>query len=104
MVCLAVQRLKPGMIVARPVLRSDGAVLLNAGAELDENELSHIHQRGVEFVFVEQPDPRDDAAIAAEQDKIRQRIDYLFRPIGEDNDARRELRAAILAYRLPGGC
>lgn len=101
-VCLAAQRLQPGMRLAKSVLRADGVVLLNAGVELDESELSHMHQRGVEFAFVEVPETRDAAAIEAEVQALQERIDYIFRPVSEDSDARRELKQAVLSYRMAG--
>lgn len=101
-VCLAAQRLQPGMRLAKSVLRADGVVLLQTGAELDETELSHMHQRGVEFAFVEVPETRDAASVEAETKAMQDRVEYIFRPVGEDSDARHELKQAVLAYRLAG--
>ena len=92
------------MRVAKSVLRPDGAVLLNEGAELDEDELANLHKRGVEFVFVAVADDRDDATRAAEDAQKRARIEFIFRPADADCDARNELKAAILTYRLGDAC
>lgn len=90
------------MRLAKKVLRADGVVLLNAGTELDETELSHMHQRGVEFAFVEVPETRDAEAIQAEVQAMQERVEYIFRPVSEESDARRELKQAVLAFRLAG--
>ena len=100
-VCLPPQRLAVGMHLARPALRADGGVLLPAGTELDESELARLAQRGVECVFVECVDPRDDATIAAEREAMTRRVDHLFRTEGvTDSEARQQLRAAIAGWRL----
>jgi hypothetical protein len=99
-VCIAAPRLQPGMRLARNVLRADGAVLLSEGTELDEDELMHLHQRGIEFVYVALPDDRDAATRAADEQALRERIEFIFRPIGGESDARQDLKAAMLAYRL----
>jgi hypothetical protein len=101
-VCLAAQRLQPGMRLAKSVLRADGVVLLKAGAELDETELSHMHQRGVEFAYVEVPETRDAVAVEAEVKAMQDRLEYIFRPTTEDTDARHELKLAVMAYRQAG--
>jgi hypothetical protein len=94
--CLSPVRIKPGMRLARPVLRHDGAVLLPTGAELDSEQMEHLHQRGVEYVFV-----TDDEAQGEEQKAATAaRIAHLFR--GERGENLTELKEAILRYRLEG--
>lgn len=97
-VCLPIARLQSGMRVARAVLRPDGAVLLSSGTEIDEDELAHLHQRGVDTVFVEIPDPRDAQERVAAAAVIEQRVARIFR--GASSEARDDLKAAVRAFRL----
>jgi hypothetical protein len=107
--CLSVLRLKPGMILARDLLRPDGAVLMAAGTELTESQLGQLQQRGIEVVFVREPDPRSPEEIEVARAAAQARVEYIFRvqAVGEGDkvppgDARMELRNAILAYRTEG--
>lgn len=101
-VCLSILRLQPGMRLARAVMRPDGVVLMPAGAEIDEASLKQLPQRGVEFVFVVEPDDRDAATIERDVAAAEERVNYIFR--GSNSDAgmgemRDDLRAALLSYR-----
>lgn len=96
-VCLPPGELAPGMIVATQVCGPQGAVLLAAGAVLDETMLENLRRRNVEFLSVHIADPRDDATVAADIAAATARIDYIFR--GEGSAQRYALREAVGAYR-----
>lgn len=96
-VCLPPGELAPGMIVATQVCGPQGAVLLAAGAVLDETMLENLRRRNVEFLSVHIADPRDDATVAADIAAATARIDYIFR--GEGSAQRYALREAVAAYR-----
>jgi hypothetical protein len=87
----------PGAVLARSVLRSDGVVLLVAGTELDADKLSHLHQRGVEVVYLTEDDPRDAEAIANEVAAAEARVSQIF--AGPTGDIRDELARVVLNYR-----
>jgi len=96
-VCLPPGELAPGMVVASQVCGPQGAVLLAAGAVLDEATLENLRRRNLEFLSVHVADPRDDATIAADIAAAVARIDHIFR--GEGSAQRRALREAVAAYR-----
>ncbi len=96
-VCLTPIRVTPGVRLARPVLRADGNVLLAAGTELDRDQLAQLWERGIEYVYIETSDERDEAAKARDLAAAEARVATLFR--GTSSESRDSLRAAILAYR-----
>lgn len=96
-VCLTPLRVKAGATLARAVQRADGKLLLPAGSELDADQLNHLNQRGIEFVYVEVDDERDEASIARDIATAEAHVNHLFR--GETSEAREELKATMLAYR-----
>ncbi len=118
-VCLSILRLQPGMRLARAVMRPDGAVLMPAGAEIDESALKQLPQRGIEFVFVVEADTRDAETIARDVAAAEERVNFIFRGIsaktnqaisrdgaateGDEfpgmGEMRDDLHAAVLAYR-----
>lgn len=87
----------PGATLARSVLRADGVLLLASGTELDADNLSHLHQRGVEVIFISEDDPREPDAIAAELAAADARVGQIF--AGESSDMRDDLARAVLVYR-----
>lgn len=96
-VCLTPERVTPGSRLARAVARADGHVLLAQGTELDREQLAHLWERGVEYVYIEVDDPRDGAARAADLEAADARVAELFR--GPGGEARDALRRAVLAHR-----
>lgn len=97
LVCLPPGQLAPGMEVAVPVVSVQGAVLLAAGATLDDDAPENLRRRGIDFVTVAIPDSRDAETIVREQEAAAQRVEYIFR--GEGSSCRGKLRQAILDYR-----
>lgn len=96
-ICLTPLRVTPGARLARPVLRTDGNMLLAAGSVLDSDQLANLWERGIEFVHIEVEDERDDETRARDLAVVVARVNQLFR--GPGNTARSELHAAVLAYR-----
>lgn len=96
-VCVPALSLVPGTRLARPVRRADGAILVSAGSELDADQLRRLIQRGVEFVHVMQKETRDAAQVELEVAAAAARVAHLFR--GDGSAARKNLGAAIMAYR-----
>ena len=96
-VCLPPGELAPGMIVATPICGPQGAVLLAAGAVLDETTLEHLRRRNLEFLSVHVPDPRDDATVAAEIAAAEARVAYIFR--GDGSEGRSSLCRIVAEYR-----
>lgn len=105
--CLSTLRLKPGMQLARPLLRPDGAVLMAEGTELSERELEALQQRGIEVVFVSVEDPRGEDEIARDLATAEERVGYIFRTpenatASGYGEARQSLQAAMLTHRRAG--
>ena len=65
-VCLAPGHAVPGMVLAVPISGNDGHVLLAAGTELDAATLDRLIRCGVETVFVNVLDTRDDETVLME--------------------------------------
>jgi acetolactate synthase small subunit len=96
--CLALGRASPGMVLATPVYDREGAILLTAETVLDAATLEQMIRRGVRVVSVRVPDHRDEQTIAREMADIRERIETIFR--GPGSDARRQMHDAVLDYRI----
>lgn len=96
-VCKSPLLTSPGMRLARPVLRADGGVLLTAGTVLDGEQIQHLMQRHVDFVYVLEEETRDASTIEREIAAATARVEHIFR--GESGESRNELRAAVTAYR-----
>lgn len=49
---VAVQRLKPGMVVGKTILGSNGQILLRQGVELTERYIQHLRDHFIEVVYI----------------------------------------------------
>lgn len=77
---------RPGMVLAKPVSRSDGIAVAAAGSELSESLLDRFDGMGVTHVVVEgEPVKLDGPPGATSFDKRLERLDFLFRKHA-DND------------------
>lgn len=56
---IAVREAEVGMEVARPIYSDRGYLLLNFGATLKEQYLIELRERGIRFIYVEDPDTDD---------------------------------------------
>ncbi|MDB5790772.1 MAG: hypothetical protein JWQ80_796 [Massilia sp.] len=89
-----------GMILAAEVLDHQGSVLLPAGAPLTEQLLTSMRRRGIDRVRIVD-DSVSIADLAAERDRVAQRIVYLFRR-PDPGAAHALLRTELEAYRMQG--
>jgi hypothetical protein len=76
---------RPGMILAKPVARSDGIAVAAAGSELTESLLDRFDTMGVSHLVVEgEPVQLDGASGSSSFDKRLERMAYLFRKYPDD--------------------
>ncbi len=99
-VCLTPQRIVPGSRLARAAKRADGNLLLTAGTELDRDQLAQLFERGIEFVYIDANDSRDEAAIARDIAAAEERVNHIFR--GPGSESREALHKAVALYRHKG--
>ena len=95
---LPVQEARPGMRLATAVRNAGGGTLLAAQAELTEESLAGLLQRGIDVVTVEVPDSRTAEEIARELAQAEARIEHLFHRHAADPEMR-ELKQVVLDYR-----
>jgi hypothetical protein len=87
-----------GMVLFRDVLDQRGAVLLQKDTELTDSLLTSLRRRGIDQVPVIDT-AVDEAALAAERERVGQRLARLLRHCG-DGRADAMLRASLHAYRV----
>ena len=92
---------EPGMVLSATLSDAHGGVLLPAGVELTESMLTSLRRRGVEAVTVIN-DKVSDEELAAERQRLQERLDRLFRKNGAVG-ANGVLRESIMKYRLGDG-
>ena len=85
---LPLEEAQAGMVLADDVCDARGTVLLPKGAGLTETALTSLARRGVEVLAVLVPLELTDDQIAARQAELTQRLDWLFRLVGNDEPAR----------------
>ena len=74
---------KPGMVLAQPVARPDGLVLMGAGTVLTEDYLERIRKVGVGTVSVE-GNPLGGAGTVGDLRIIAEQLPFLFRRHKDD--------------------
>jgi hypothetical protein len=87
-----------GMVLFRDVLDQRGAVLLQKDTELTDSLLTSLRRRGIDTVPVCDA-AVDEAALAAERERVGQRLARLLRHCG-DSRAEAMLRGGLHAYRM----
>jgi hypothetical protein len=76
---------KPGMVLAKPVPRQDGIVVVAAGSEITEGLLSKLESMEVETIVVEGNPVNMDGVMAGSSYTARiDRLDHLFRKFPDD--------------------
>lgn len=71
---------KAGMMIEKPVLRSDGLVLIPQGAELTDALIERLQNMDIPSVFVKgQPLSSDGTSGPSISQKRLERLDHLFR-------------------------
>ena len=62
---VTIDNLKPGMVLARPLMGSGAQVLLSAGAVLDDKTIRKLARRGIEACFIALDGERISADVSA---------------------------------------
>lgn len=88
---------QPDMTLAEPILDARGDVLLPSGATLTEAALAGLQRRGIDHVIVVD-NTISDEQLAAERERVKQRLDRLFRKSGTSGNASPLFRY-VQAYR-----
>ncbi len=74
-----------GMVLAKPVLRENGMVLIGEGTRLSEEHLTSLKRQGVNFIVVKgAPVKMEGGSYGISLEKRQERLDYLFRKYKED--------------------
>lgn len=82
---IPVRLAKPGMILAKPLLRDNGLVLVGEGTEISESLLSRIVSLNIETVVVKgTPLDLDGLGGSSAYAKRAERLDHLFRKFRAD--------------------
>lgn len=82
---IPLQLAKPDMVLAKPVTRENGMVLVAAGTVLTEGLIAKLGNMGVELLVVEGEALDMGGGCSAEVlAKKRERLDHLFRNFGDD--------------------
>lgn len=82
---IPLQLAKPEMVLAKPVTRENGMVLVAAGTALTAGLISKLDSMGVELLVVEGESLEMGGACSEEVlVKKRERLDRLFRNFGDD--------------------
>lgn len=98
----SLDEIEPGIRLAAAVSDSAGKVLLAEGAELTPGLIASLQKRGLSHVPVAVQTSCSPEELSAQQEKIRNRIEWLFRNCGNDPLMGR-LCEAVLEYRLENG-
>jgi hypothetical protein len=76
---------KPGMVLAKPVPRQDGIVVVASGTEITEGLLDKLQSMEVETIVVEGNPVNMDGVMAGSSYATRiARLDHLFRKFPDD--------------------
>lgn len=92
-----VDDVQPDMTLAEPILDARGDVLLPSGAVLTESVLAGLQRRGIDHVIVVDNTITEEQ-LAAERERVKQRLDRLFRKCGTSGNASPLFRY-VQAYR-----
>lgn len=86
----------PDMILAKPVTRADGMVLVGAGTSLTAALLSRLEMMDIEFVVIE-GEAVDPACAAEAMLKKQEHLDHLFRSFKDDKYMQR-IKQMLMEY------
>lgn len=76
---------KPGMVLAKPVAKDNGMVLLAQGTELNESALERMERMNIERIVIEGELPDlDGAGAGTNYGQILDKLDHLFRKHEKD--------------------
>ena len=88
----------PGMTLSDAVVDNQGGVLLPGGTTLTETMLSSLRRRGIDYLSIVN-DKLSDADLAAERERLQQRLVQLFRKCNNQG-AGNLLLQSVTQYRL----
>jgi hypothetical protein len=75
---IPINKAKPGMTLAKPVLKENGMVLVAENTELTETHLATLKKQGIKFLVVKGT-PLDEGVYGFSIKTRLERLDYLFR-------------------------
>ena len=100
---LAIEQVKPGMIISETLLDVKGDVLLPKGATLTPAIISSLQRRGIEVLAIlGEESAADPLAEQAKQERLQKRLVSLFRKCGSNEANSTLLRYLIQFRRDPG--
>jgi hypothetical protein len=95
---IPLQLARPDMVLAKPVTRENGMVLVGAGTTLTAALISKLENMGVEQIVVEGDAQGMDGGGAEALAKKQERLEYLFRNFVEDKYMQRVKRVVTEYY------
>ncbi len=82
---IPLEKARVGMVLAKPVLRENGMVLVAEGTKLTDTHLESLKKQGVNFIVVKgAPVKMAGGTYGISLEKRLERLDYLFRKYKED--------------------
>lgn len=97
-----IETIMPGARLAEPAVDDAGRLLVPSGTVLTASLLEGLLRRGIKTLCVEREQGEDLASIQARKEQIAQSVAHCFRRAG-DGMASRQLREAVMAFRLEYG-
>ena len=88
----------PGMTLSDTLHDAQGGVLLPQGVVLTEQMLNSLRRRGIDQIFVVNDDI-SEADLAAEHERVQQRLDQLFKQC-KGQGASEPLLQSVMQYRF----
>ncbi len=89
---------RPDMVLAKPVTRENGMVLVAAGTTLTDSLISKLGNMGVEEIAVQEDGlAMGDGCGAEALEKRMERLDHLFRNHG-DNPHMQKIKGLVAEY------
>ncbi len=77
---IPLEKAKPGMVLAKPILKENGMVLIAENTELSENHFTILKKQGIKFIVVKgTPLDLGEGAYGFSIKKRLERLDHLFR-------------------------
>ena len=88
----------PGMTLSDDIPDGHGGMLLPRGSIVTEANLVSLRRRGIDRIFIVS-DQISAADLAAERDRLRQRLEHLFRKC-RNQGASESLLKSVTQYRI----
>ncbi len=82
---IPLDKARPGMVLAKPVLKDNQRVLVAENTKLQENHILSLKKQGVDFIVVKgSPVKMEGGSYGISLEKRLERLDHLFRKYKED--------------------